>query len=103
DPTKAKAYVDQVAQARLQAAQAAGEVAQEKERLASQFAETEAKYQQAWKSALEAGWSESELKRLGLTKPAAVRGARTGSRRKRSDAEQTIEVANSTTADDGHE
>ncbi len=54
---------------RLDTAMEAGETAQNLAELQQRLASTEAAYNRAYKAAVDAGWTDKELKQIGLTKP----------------------------------
>lgn len=54
---------------RLDTAMQAGQTAQTLAELQQQLAATEAAYTRAYRAAVDAGWSDKELKQIGLTRP----------------------------------
>ena len=55
---------------RLDSAMHAGETAQTLTELQQQLSAAETAYTRAYRAAVDAGWSDKELKQIGLTKPA---------------------------------
>ncbi len=67
--SKARQLLEESMATRLRAVEEASAKERLREQLVQQLATAEAEMEVAWKSALDAGWEERELKRLGLTKP----------------------------------
>lgn len=66
-PDDLRAYVMKAAENKLHAAEQVNEVADQLTALERQASEARTRYDTAWKAAVDAGWSEAELKRIGLT------------------------------------
>lgn len=78
DTEQARQYVDQSAQKLFEAAAAAGDAAKALEEQQAELERRSQSFDAAWKQALEAGWSEADLRKIGLTKPRARRRASSG-------------------------
>lgn len=66
---KIRELLDASQNKRLNTAMKAGETAQTLAQLQQQLASTEAEYTRAYRAAVDAGWTDKELKQIGLTKP----------------------------------
>lgn len=81
DTDRARQYVDESAQKLFDAASEAGELAREYERQQAELDRLSQSFDAAWKRALAAGWSEADLKKIGLEKPRARRRPSSGKAR----------------------
>ena len=73
---KVRKLLDETLARRLQTGMTAGEQAAELAEQRQRLATVEQSYSKAYKTALDSGWTERELRNLGLSKPPAATAAR---------------------------